>query len=705
MSLWIAGGTVVAGVGGALISADATQDAQASANRANALAAAQQSSQSFSNYLSSRGINLQQLLQKYPEFQQEYERVRASGEKRDFNTWLAAALQEQPSHPIWNDIANPRIGSGAQNTTLPAWAVDANGNPLQPSLLNQLVQLQGNAVRIVPGMSIDQVLAELQKNPDFSSMPTDWQAVLAEQVAQQGLEKTFSGNASWAAENPDDPNSAFLARWANARGAPAPNPEDLNSNTTTIDPRITELIPGALNTASGIFNGDLYRELQGAMTPVADARAAGVDAQRAKIDEQRKLSTDVRDTELAGLGNVLEARRTGAGNIYDATISGATGVRDASTQAAREENAAAVQKLAELLGVRLEAAQQIYDATAQGSAGVRDARTTGAKGVYDAELLRADTFAQSSEQALNRLLAAQSAERARRGFGGGSSGSDLTRARLTADYTQRGAGARADAGVNYQGRLSDAGVGYAQDMRGAGVGRATTIGQSREADVQARLNAAVQLARQLGVANIGYANTAAGAGVGRAGTLASADESDAIGRLTAQVEDARRKMGYLTSDADIAAAKAQEQNAMDQLNALIADQNRRTSSIGLPWSLGQNDLALKSTVADTRYDEIDAILKRLGSFQTQQTSGPSIITAPVSPVMSNQQIIGGALSGLGSALGTYGNNQQIQDLIRTWGSSGSTASTAPLTYTQHPTYAPLTGTPSYLAGATVFGGP
>src|SRR5687767_8723228 len=140
--LIIAGVGAAAAVGGAAMQADATSDAQSSANRANALAAAGQNASSFFNYLSSRGVNIQQLVAKYPDITSEYERVRAQGERRDFNTWLSAALQANPSHPIWNDIASPTAGNGAQNTTLPAWALDANGNPLQPALLQQIVDIQ-----------------------------------------------------------------------------------------------------------------------------------------------------------------------------------------------------------------------------------------------------------------------------------------------------------------------------------------------------------------------------------------------------------------------------------------------------------------------------------------------------------------------------------------------------------------------------------
>jgi hypothetical protein len=228
--------------------------------------------------------------------------------------------------------------------------------------------------------------------------------------------------------------------------------------------------------------------------------------------------------EATGVGaqGIYDATAAGAGGVYDATLTGAGGVRDAASATARAVSDANITKLADLLGVRREAAAAIYAASTQSAGGVRDARTTGARGIYDAELLQADTYRQAANQALTRSLAEQTAERARRGFTGGSSGSDMTRARLNADYLQRGAGARTGAGVNYAGRISDTGVNYASEMGRAGVGQATTLGQASEADAAAKLAVAVQLAQQLGLANTNYATQAGNAGITRAGTMAGA---------------------------------------------------------------------------------------------------------------------------------------------------------------------------------------
>lgn len=76
------------------------------------------------------------------------------------------------------------------------------------------------------------------------------------------------------------------------------------------------------------------------------------------------------------------------------------------------------------------------------------------KGIYDAELLQADTYGDAALQAVNRVLAQQGARNAVRGFSGGSSGDDLLAARTLAPAIQAGAGARAAAGTNYTTRLA-----------------------------------------------------------------------------------------------------------------------------------------------------------------------------------------------------------------------------------------------------------
>jgi hypothetical protein len=150
------------------------------------------------------------------------------------------------------------------------------------------------------------------------------------------------------------------------------------------------------------------------------------------------------DQQYAALAPILAARTTGAGNIYDASV---------------------------------RAADDIYGAT-----------ETGARSIYDADLLHADTYQQAAQQALSRVLNQQAGQRARQGFVGTGSGDMLTRARLTADYAQQGAGVRAQAGQSLAQRLAEAGVTRATTKGQAGVTRATSLGTAGELDALSRLS-------------------------------------------------------------------------------------------------------------------------------------------------------------------------------------------------------------------------
>lgn len=660
-------GAVVGGVGGYL-SASGTADAQSAQNRAGDKQAAMQSAQAFSNYLASRGISIQQVAAANPQLEAEYERVRAAGDRRDFNTWLFEHLRNAPSDPVWAQINSGQVGTA--NTTLPTWAVDENGNPLQPAMLQQLVA-QSNAGRTAQQAAIVQGWA----SGGGANLRNVWDAATPEEQAAYGSFENFV-RADYEANASPEQKAVITAAVPGAAAGPAGTGSNL-----TLDPAIAALIPQATTTLGGVFDGTFLNQTNAALQPIAAARTADAAAQAARIIEQRGLSGALLGTELAGIGGVTAARTAGAGGVFDASTAAAQGVHDAN-----------VAKLAELLGVRREAAQQIYDASIAGAGGVREARTTGAQGIYDAELRVADTYGQANEQALARMLAQQGAERARRGFTGGSSGSNIVDARLTAEALQRGAGVRAGAGVGYQSRLSDAGVGYATDARTAGVGRATTIGQSNEADAAAKLTAAVDLAKSLGLA-----------GTNRATTMAGTGEQDAIARLQAQVADATRRLGYLTSDGDIAKANADLKNAQDALTALTNDQNRKIGAIGAPFNLAGLDLGLKDKLTSQQYAGIDALMARLGSFNVGGASGPGLNTAMPGSVLNNSQIAGGVLSGVGSTVSNYASNKELMDLINSL-NLGRGASTTP-TATPTGSAGTLTTPSNFLGNSSVFTGP
>lgn len=83
--------------------------------------------------------------------------------------------------------------------------------------------------------------------------------------------------------------------------------------------------------------------------------------------------------------------------------------------------------------------------------------TAGSKGIYDASMLSADTYANAVKQATSDELQRQMAQRAIKGFTGEGSGDNLLRARTLAAGYQAAGGARAAAGVDQAKRLYDIG--------------------------------------------------------------------------------------------------------------------------------------------------------------------------------------------------------------------------------------------------------
>jgi len=127
--------------------------------------------------------------------------------------------------------------------------------------------------------------------------------------------------------------------------------------------------------------------------------------------------------------SLLDASRNAVGNIYNGQY------LDSELSA---------------LAPALEARLRLGDLAMQRNTELRDKT----KSIYDADLLRADTYSQAAMEAVNRAMAEQGAKRALQGYSGGSSMDDLTRARTLATGYQQGAGARAQAGVDYATRLA-----------------------------------------------------------------------------------------------------------------------------------------------------------------------------------------------------------------------------------------------------------
>lgn len=728
-------GAVVGGVGG-LLSGEGAASAQSAANRAQAQAAAQQSAQAFSNYLSSRGINLQQLVQndsRGPDFwTQQYANAQAQGDRRDFQSWLVAAIQAAPTDPIWNAIANPAAAGGAQNTSLPAWAVDANGQPLQPSLLQAAVEAynkQQGTTPIGQIATLQNVTALLAAHPE-----------IAAELTAAGVDNDPRGQAQWLVDHITqteaqagggrftDALKSFVANPPAGSGVTAPPATPGSGGTVTGPDGTAKLGPDGKpitvlsdqqksvnQNITNLLNGTTLAGNLAGLQPVLDARTQVANLQQPLIDEQRAANANINATQLGGLGNLANVRTAGAGSIYDATAAGAHGISDASLAG-----------LANLLGVRQQGAGDIYGATVQGAGGVRDAQqaaaqgistadlaglqkllgvqTQGAQDVYGAQLTQADTYQQAAQQALQGQLAEQAAQRARQGFVGTSSGSDLERARLMAQYLQAGAGARAGAGVsleqtlanarqsNSQSQLQDAinlatgvgaaNTGYATNVGNAGVQRSTSLAGAAEQNSLGQLNTGVNLATSL-----------AGAGTNRATQIAGANEQLATGQLGANTQLATANAGLLNTNATIAKAQADLQNAIDKLQLTLKGQSDQINASGLPNSNASGTIQVGTQQTGAAYDQLTALLKALQPFTINQAGGPNVTTATPGSVLNTNQVLGGALTGLGTAVGNTASSNNLADLLKLLGSP----STAPSATTANPY--PLGQTPVFMTGA------
>ena len=577
MGLLAAAGIAALGAG---VSAYGTAEAQSDQNRTNKAQAATQSAQSFNNYLAQRGISIQQIAAANPRLQTEWQRVNSSGQYQGgFDQWIYEHLRANPNDPAWEQINSG--SAGAANVNLPNWA-SINGQPAEKALYDQLIGLSQSPTQLASApesyASAANIASFLTANPQVR---TDLTAYLTQGGDTRSVEQWLHDDA--------------LAGDQNFQGQLQRHAEASITAQRDTQPALTpdmQRLQGLSSGLSGqLLDGTILNERLTGLQPALDARTAAADLGFARNAEMR---------------------------------AGSEGVMTAQEAAAQATYAANVEKLASLLGIRTDAAQAIYDAS-----------TKGADEVYGAQLLTADAYGQSAEQAAARAIAQQNATRARQGFTGTSSGADLLRARTLYDALQQGALVRTGAGET-----------LAKSKAGAGVGLATTTGQAQEADALAQLQAALGLADQLGTARVG---------------------------------NATRQAGILETDVKIGQENATFQNAMDKLNALLQGRSQQLAGINLPYELGSNSLNLQTQEAGSKYAEIDALLKRLQGFQTGQVQQPQVATPNISSVMNAAHGAGGAISAFGSAYGNDTGNQELLDAIKKLNSGGSGTKTPSFT--------------------------
>lgn len=318
------------------------------------------------------------------------------------------------------------VGGTAVNTSLPIWAT-INGQPAEQALLNKLFQTSGLVAPTGTG--------------GLSAQPKlDASGVLGSDAA---LQEYYNSNPAFAAEY--NRHMGWIAQ--NSPGTDRRSPLQWLRDGIRDDPTGAQ----ALQSYVAQKNQAIDDAIAAAQSEGETQSESTTSLDPAYLDLQRKAYASVNDLfdgryldqQLAALAPILSARTQAAQDIY---------------------------------GAQNDAATSLYDAT-----------KAGANSIYDADLLQADTYQQSAQQALTRILNQNSANRARQGFVGSGSGDALTRARLMADYTQQGAGVRAGAGQSLAQRIAGADRELAGLKGGAGVTRATSLGGANEQDAISRL--------------------------------------------------------------------------------------------------------------------------------------------------------------------------------------------------------------------------
>lgn len=647
---------------GSILTADATRDAQNSANRTNIRLAEQASTDRFNAYLVSRGINpgliglpgTADALEPHMDgLRAEYDRVKATGmDRRSFNQWLQDFLRDNPTSEPARALASESV-----NTTLPLWA-ELGGAPAEEALFNKILGLS-------PALSdptSPSVFASRQNVERYLAANPQDAADIAAMLAENGDPRS---PVEWTIAHVTDTErgagefSGLLRDFATQENAAAQERAQVPTN-------ISDLQTQAETFAGGLFDGGLLERDITALEPVEEARLRMAEIERARVAEQRTRSNDILGVEMAGLEDLLGTRLAGAEEIFGAERDSAGRLLGARNMAAEGLFGARNLTAEDLFAAEQGAARGLFGARGGAAERLFGARESGARGMYDADLTSAQIFDEANQLAVQDAIARQDAQRARQGFAGGGSGDDLMRARILAEGFTQSASQRGAAGQTLAQRLAAAGEGRAGDLGfadvelaellgGADVGRAGRLGDSR-----------IGRATDLGFADVENAGLLGRAGVERATRTSTSREADSAARLSAQSDNARRLALFLDSDADDAMAGAELQNATDRYNANMRDLERSLSNLGTPGRLFSSRVSTDNLAAGVPFQDIDQVLARLGSFRLNETAPPAPVVPNINPVISGGDIAGGALSTLGKmGMDYFTTERLIRQMNRT----------------------------------------
>ncbi len=157
----------------------------------------------------------------------------------------------------------------------------------------------------------------------------------------------------------------------------------------------------------------------------------------------------------------------------------------------------------------------------------------------------------------------------------------------------------------------------------------------------------------------------------------------------------------LDTNATIAKYGADLQNALDKLQLTIKGQTDQIAASGLPNQNASSTLDLSAKNAQSAYDTLNAYLKTIAPLTINQSGGPSVTPSTPGSVLNPNQIIGGALTSTGTALGNTASSYNLSDILKALGGSGSGSATTGGAASTNPY--PLGQTPVFMPSAKVFG--
>ncbi len=253
MSVWIAGGTVVAGVAGGLISANGAKSAANSANAANQAIADATNKQNWNQYLLSRGVSTGDL---------------------------------------------PGVAAGPVNTVLPL-GFTINGAPAEQALMNRIFSV-GNAGAqydepgyATSGTNINSFLAA---NPQVR---TDLEKML--DPANGGDGRTVE---QWLHDDAEAGDPNFLQQLTNHANQ-SKQVAVQQQQQIALPPQYQKLLDYGPQTLDQLYGGGFLAQQQAAQGGINDARLQLAGTVQQGIDEQRLKYGDLTAGHLIGLLAVI----------------------------------------------------------------------------------------------------------------------------------------------------------------------------------------------------------------------------------------------------------------------------------------------------------------------------------------------------------------------------------------------------------------